>query len=209
MALDKLQALRCFPEVDRRIRAGDNPKDIAAYMQEEQGEYADVGRDSLIRQLYRYKKLLPANQLSIPEAKYLHDKLQEFAGEVNEVDMLQKLFYVQMERIFQFRETEKLTRFPIKAMYKEIEQGKDILVKLGELKIKLGYYEGAATERLSISGNPVERKIQELPSESRERLGAAVRDAFARMLEAGSGEETEGVIVDAEIVVEEPEKSAP
>jgi hypothetical protein len=181
MAFEKLRALKCFPELDKRVRGGISIEDVASFIQDESAEYTEIKRDSLIRQLYRFKDSIPANQLAIPEAKHIHEKLQEFAGQVDEVDMLQKLFYVQMERVFQFREIEKATKFPIKAMYKEIEQAKEILVKLGELKIKLGHYEGAATHR--IASNSAERRVEELSSDARERLGAVASKLLTALVE--------------------------
>lgn len=200
MAFDKFRSLKCFTEADKRIKGGIPIEDVAKFVQEESGEYTEIKRDSLIRQLYRYKDSVPANQLAIPEAKHIHEKLKEFAGDVDEVEMLQKLFYVQMDRVMGFREIEKTTKFPIKAMYKEIEQAKDILVKLGELKIKLGMYEGAATERLAVTGSVTEKRIMEIPSDARERLGSVVRDAFAKLLNSGPVVDADVEVLPAEIV---------
>lgn len=195
MAFERLKKLKCFPEVDKRIRGGMTPEEVASFIQNECREYRDIKQDSLARQLYRYKRSIPANQLAIPESKYIHERLKEFAGDVDELQMLQKLWFIQMERIFQFREIEKKTNFPMKGMTREIEQAKDILVRIGEFKIKLGHYEGAATDRLHVQGDVVSRQIEAIPVEARERLGSVANKILKGLLEAGTVEEAEFEVI--------------
>lgn len=168
----KLQDLPYFEDIIGLLKK-DNPEDVASWIQEVKGGRKDIKRDSLIRQLYRLQKRIPVGQLEkLDKPKHVQDRLDQYAGEVNELVMLTKLWYIQMERIEIGYNVERRTNFLSKGMYREVEQAKDILVKIGELKIKLGHYEGAATDRFAVSGQVgVVDQIKQYSETERERLG--------------------------------------
>lgn len=141
MAFEKLKAMKCWPEVDQKVRAGIAIENIAEWVQEERGEYLDAKRDSLIRALYRYKQSLPATQLAIPEPLHIHKKIEKLKRGLRELEEMEKLYLLQLSRISMATELEDKMRFPNSKLWKDVELAQNILLNMAKLKMEMGLYE--------------------------------------------------------------------
>lgn len=193
MAFEKLRALRCFPEVDKKIRAGIPCENIAEWIQEDQGEYTDVKRESLVRQLYRYKESIPGDELETPDGLYVRKKIENLKRGVNEAAELEKLYLLQLSRISMMVQTEDKIKFIQKGTRGEIEAARQILLDLAKLKIELGVY---SRQPFTIQGqvdHTISRKIEELPPERRREMGRVAQELLSGLkglLESGEDTQT-------------------
>lgn len=197
-----LKALPYYEEILNLLRTGESPLAVAKWIQETKGGRKDIQLGSLERQLYRLRNSLPASQVKEILPKSVQRRLREYDVDVNELEMLAKLWQIQMERIIQGRDLEVRFGTLNKGMYREIEKATDILVKIGDLKIKLGHYEGAATERFAMSGGVEHvQRIESLNEAARERLGSVAHrllEAFARSDKAEEIPAPESIIEEAQ-----------
>lgn len=140
MAFEKLRQIRCFPAVDKKIRAGVPCENVAEWIQDDQNEYTDIKRDSLVRQLYRYKEAMPPALLDHPEPLHIRKKIENLKRGVNEADELEKLYLLQLTRISRTVENEDKMNFLLKETRKEIDVARMLLLDLAKLKIEIGVY---------------------------------------------------------------------
>lgn len=137
----KLKRLKCWLEVDRRIRAGYPLKDIARYIQEDREECVDVKSKSLRFELGRYRESLPPGEIvarNMPSV-YLK-KRKEFEEGNDELAYLDKLMNIQMERIENIMEQQKKLGvwMPSQTMPREMETGRKLAYTRAQLKMDLG-----------------------------------------------------------------------
>ena len=140
----KLDSLKCVDELRKKLLSGLPVPEVAKWLQEEAQEYTTVTRDSLIRVLYRYRssyvpstfaKMAPA----VMEAQVTLDKRFEDAEKtLDEVEELERLYQLQMERlqIDMHKEREVGKLFP--ALSNDLRVAMDLLTKRAQLKMDLG-----------------------------------------------------------------------
>ncbi len=137
----KLRKLKCFKEVDRRIKHGYPVVDIARYIHEDRGEYQKIKRTSLERVVRDYRDSLS------PAEKAAHSMPQTFLKAKDEVEEgLNELFEMkwsyeqQKKRVKAMIATEESLpiRMPSRAMVREMNLASVILVRSAKLKMDLG-----------------------------------------------------------------------
>lgn len=179
-----LRQLKCFREVHDRIVRGWPVSEVARYIQDDQQEYGTVTRASLVTILHEYRKSLPPGDLvrnTVPGA--VMNAVKQVEEGVDEIEALEKLFRLQMERIGIDHTIEKNAKKLFPSMTQEIKAAKDILGELAQLKMDLGLadrhlgkldVESTATQVSLRYGNENVAKVLSNP-ESRQRLLGLVK----------------------------------
>lgn len=175
-AFAKLKQSPSYQEVHDKICAGVAIERIAEWLQEEKGEFTNIKRPSLVRQLYRYKESIPATKLAdagLPS--HLWKKIEGMKRGVNELEELEKLYLLQLQRIALGVDTEEKIKFLNKAIRKELELAADLLGRMAELKMKLGLYDEAPT-KFHLTGEFTHREaLEKLDPDQRRKLGEATQ----------------------------------
>lgn len=136
----RLKNLEYFPEIDIKIKAGVDLDEIARWIQEDLMAMDDIQRESLKRQLYRYKSNLPPGELleATEEPLYIRKAIEKMKRGVNEIEELEKLYLFQLRRIsIDAQHEEKISKL-FKGTNKEIELATNLLEKIIEKKMELG-----------------------------------------------------------------------
>lgn len=194
---EKLRAIRCFEEMHERVRGGWPLSELARWIQEDKEEYQDVTRQGLLTVLKNYRASIPPGELVAKRLPKDHqramDKLEAGIDEVNE---LEELYRLQMERVKIDATTEKAINKLLPSLSQEIKEARSLLESLAGLKQSLGInsrapeehnvnigveVEGRLVEDLGPIGSEAVKKVMESP-ESRRRVTGVV-DRFLRMSE--------------------------
>ena len=137
----KLKSLKCYPEINQRILDGWPLSQIAKFIQNDRHEYTDVTPGSLVAVLHEFRGTIPAAKLVSKQPGMLPvfgKAIDEVREGLNELDELEKLYLIQMERInFDF-EKERTIKKMLTTMTPEIRAAKDILMARAQLKLDLG-----------------------------------------------------------------------
>jgi hypothetical protein len=204
-----LRRLGCFEEVHDRIIRGWPISEVARFIQDDQQEYGNVTRASLITILHDYRKSLPPGDLvrnTVPGA--VMNAVQQVEEGVDEISALEKLYRLQMQRIGIDHEIEKNAKKLFPSMTQEIKAAKDILGELAQLKMDLGLadrhlgkldVESTATEVSLRYGNENVAKVLNNP-ESRQRLLGLVRGVvqLEKAKREEDGQDGETFLVDSD-----------
>lgn len=135
----KLRSLACFDEVNRRLCEGYPLKEVAQYIQDEEKEYLEVKRESLIWTLDAYRNTIPKAQLLAKRMPPVFAKAAETVRKgLDELEELENLYKLQMQRIEIDRKNEKNIGKLLHTMTPEIKAAKDILSTIAQLKMDLG-----------------------------------------------------------------------
>lgn len=181
----RLKSLNCFPEVNGMLKEGRSPNDVARFIQEQRGEYDDIKHDTLMRILQKYREEIPPAQLIAPQRpKVVFDAQDRFDDGVRELERLDELYNLQMERVYEAREREKTFPFLIDNLRENIDQAVKIVHEMHDVKMDLGIGGGRNLGTLTMSpgtvdyvksqyGDGVARVIQS--SESRNKVLSLVR----------------------------------
>lgn len=153
-AFKKLKELECFPEIDAKIKAGVAIEEITRWLQEDMFEMTDIQYESLKRQLYRYKSSLPPAELL--QAKepdlYVRKAIEKMKRGVQEVDELEKLYLLQLQRISRDAQTEEKINKLFDSTSREIQLAITLLNKMVEVKAKLGLID-TTPDKVHVTGN--------------------------------------------------------
>jgi hypothetical protein len=149
----RIKELDCFDEVDARIKAGISPDEVARWLQEDMFQLGDIQRDSVRRQLYRFKASLPPAELlkAIEEPLFIKKAIDKMRRGINEIDELEKLYLFQLRRISKDAETEDKINKLFKGTNKEIQLATELLEKMVKLKMELGLLD-RQPDRLQVGG---------------------------------------------------------
>lgn len=134
--IPRLHSLRCFPRVDELVRAGVFARTIAAYIQDDAGEYSDVSFEKVVRVVRKYR-----DQLETAGVK-AQQELEAVKGD--EGDPLYELYEMQKnyrqlkERIDMEVSTEKQLNKLFSTTHKEYHVAFLMLDGILERKHKLG-----------------------------------------------------------------------
>ncbi len=203
----KLKGLDCFDEVDAKIKAGVSPDEVARWLQEDLLQMTEIQRESLRRQLYRYKAELPASELikGREEPLFIRKAIEKMNRGINELDELEKLYLYQLKRISKNAETEDKLSIMLKGTSKEIQLATDMLEKMIELKMELGLV-NRQPQKTQVEGLIGHMPLPNMPEQlendqdadkTMTRMGLLANKLFKAVEHISTEEEDENV-VDAE-----------
>ena len=124
-------------------------EELAKWIQEDRMQMTDIKRDSLVRQLYRYKAAIPPGEIAEVEPMFFAKSIEKLKRGVNEIEELEKLYLFQLRRISMDGATEEKINKLFSGMNKEIQLAADLLNKLIEKKMELGILSGSRRSSVS------------------------------------------------------------
>ena len=138
--LSAIRECKCFQEVDRRLRLGWSPSDVARMIQDEYGECEDLGFKYLKGLVEKYRDTIPPAELAgVPYNPLVAKKASiALATGVDELEELNKLYRMQMERIEIDFQNEKRINKLFSTTGREVFVAMKILSQAAELKMDLG-----------------------------------------------------------------------
>jgi hypothetical protein len=135
----RLKSLRCFPEVHKRILEGWPSTQVARFIQDDQQEGGDLTRGALIAMVNDYRQSIPRAELISTRLSPVFNKAaEEVRHGLDELEELEHLYRLQMERIGIDFNIEKNVGKLMSSMTNEVKAAKDILATYAELKMDLG-----------------------------------------------------------------------
>ena len=136
----RLKELECFPQIEGKVKAGISLDEVARWIQEDLFQLTDIQRESVKRQLYRYKATLPAGELlqATGEPLWVRKAIEKMERGIDELEELEKLYLLQLRRISGDAETEAKIGKLFKGTNKEIQLATELLEKRLKLKMDLG-----------------------------------------------------------------------
>lgn len=173
----KLKSLPYFDEIDRRIRAGFAVEEVAEWMQEDLNLRTEIKRESLVRQLYRYKKdIPPAKLLTDKEPLYVRKAVEKMGRGIDELEEMKKLYLYQLKRISIDGSTEEKINKLFGSQSKEIKLAYDMLQQMMQKKMELGIL-SKAPEKVDVTGTMTGGILNVTPNEvdegDKQKLGLA------------------------------------
>ena len=136
----KLTRIKCWPEAEKRLRAGFSPERVAEYIQDECNEYTGVMRKSLTTMLYEYRRHkmpdIEKVQTSIPD--YAAKAYAKVEAGINEVNELGTLYALQMARIEMALNQEQDNGFLNANLNNTFKLAQQILTARAEIKMGAG-----------------------------------------------------------------------
>lgn len=204
----KLRSLGCFEEVHKRILEGCDSASLARYIQEEQQEYLEATRASVVSAVNYYRSSLPPGELvskKLPGA--FNDAVKKLDKKIDEVKELEWLTKFQKRRLRIDGETEKKINKLLPSMTQEVRAHVEVLRTLASVKMDLGLNKrhlgslevdatlvAEVTERYGTAN--VAKVLQN--SESRQKvMGVAERFLALAQREKTLGDEVEADVIDA------------
>ena len=150
-AYKRLKALSFYDELDKRIKANIAIEELARWIQEDKVQLVDMKRESLVRQLYRYKSEIPPGEIAEVEPLFFAKAIERMKRGVDEIEELEKLYLFQLNRISMDAETEQKINKLFPGMFKEIQLAADLLDKMMEKKMELGIL-SKEPEKFNVTG---------------------------------------------------------
>jgi len=205
----RLRGLRCFGTVEKMLSDGYQPAQVADYIQDDCGEYSDIGRESLAKLLGQYRKDV---LMSRGESAAIHapNAYLQAARDMTEGVKIEKeleaLYRTQKARIDHFAEIEEQSGVPFKAMSREVDTARLLLDEIHRVRLDLGVDE-RQIGTLTIKAEA----IAACEDRYGERIASVMRDPEKRrrvltMLEAvlrRPGEMVAGDVIESEAVESE------
>ena len=151
-AFKDLQAMPCFVEFDKKVKAGIALEEVGRWLQEDMFQQVGIKRESLVRKLYRYKSSLPPVDIVKEPPVYVQRAIEKMSRGVKEIDELEKLYLLQLRRISIDAETESKINKLFSSTGPEIRIAADLLNSMMQKKMELGLVKRAA-EQVEVSGN--------------------------------------------------------
>lgn len=151
-AFKDLKAMPCFDQMADKIKAGVSVETVAEWLQEDMFQQVDIQRESLVRKLFRFKASLPPGDLAKVEPLYIQTAIEKMKRGVKELDELEKLYLLQLQRISRDANTEEKIGKLFKGTANEIKLAVDILRDMVALKQDLGILSKAA-DSLNVAGS--------------------------------------------------------
>jgi hypothetical protein len=145
----KLRNLGCFEEMKARMLRGWPLKQLARFIQDDNGELEDMPIGALCGTLANFRKTLPPGEFANPPGECPtvvkermtphHERaIERMKESLDEVEELEKLFRLQMERVKIDNTHEKDNEKLLPSMTQEIRLAKEILESSAQLKMDLG-----------------------------------------------------------------------
>lgn len=136
----RFKNLDCYPEFHNLVTSGCSTYDVAKWLQEEKNECTDVSKKVLASIVARYRKseCRPLDLLKNTMPKVALEAQRKVLESLNEVDEINQLFRLQMERIEMGRKVEKQIGMLNPKVRSEIEVAANLLAKSHNIKMDLG-----------------------------------------------------------------------
>lgn len=166
----RLSKLNCFDEFYSRLLQGWDAAALAKYIHEIARECPDIRRTTLVEYIKKYRMSIPKTDLlqkasEVKAASLLTKAIANVQEGLDEVQELESLYRLQLERIHIDFATEKKIRKLMPTLGNEVKIAKEILGKLADMKMDLGI-----TDR-HIGKMEVETRVS---SEMESKYGAGV-----------------------------------
>ena len=193
----QIAALPIFPEINKRIRAGEEIKSITDWVYTTKGYLTHKSYVSVLRMMYRYRDSLPLTAFDDPQKSLspttFEKKVLEFVPQVNELLELERLIEKQKARIEIDLTIEQNINKLTSTLGIEIGNLSNLLTLSFKMKERLGYIQGAppltgsAADQLSpekiVEAIPAKHRNVAMESDTRARVLRAVelaRSAHSR-----------------------------
>lgn len=152
-AAASLQDCQCFEEVDRRLRLGWTSPDLQKFIQEESSELTNLSSAYVQKMIDNYRKSIPPAELLLTtqNTAVATNAAARMANGLEELDKLQQLWDLQMERIKIDFETEKKINKLFPSTGREVFYAMKIVNQTSQLKMDLGIAKRQLGE-VSVSG---------------------------------------------------------
>ena len=174
----RFRNMNCYNEFHSRVMQGYALTEIASWLQEEMQECTDIAYDSLVTLITRYRKdLSPVEVKTHMTPEIVKKAEEELAEGLDELNELQSLYKLQLERINMGHKFEKMTNVLNKMLGGEISRAGDLLMRHHNLKMDLGFNGGRNLGSLTVR--------PELELEILNAHGAGAHKA-SKSVEAGS-----------------------
>lgn len=134
----KLKGLKCFQEVHERIVEGWTLSDVAKFIQEDRQEYTDISPASLNALLNDYRLTIPPAEKAARIPTVAKRAAVVVDRGLDELEEMQKLYLLQMERIQIDFGKEKMIGKLLPTMTQEVRTAREILQSFADLKMDLG-----------------------------------------------------------------------
>lgn len=143
-AFRKLKQLPNFDAVHQKLASGISCENVADWLQQKCDQYTDVKRDSLVRQLYLYRKTIPPTERRGVEVDKLEAELQAETHKVDELRETNLLYEYTKKRIGKLIEIEKANMVGVHPQLSPlVTQAAHLLIQINNLKRQLGQIPGA------------------------------------------------------------------
>lgn len=212
----RLTDLKCWPEVQQRIRSGEKSGSIAKWIQSEAKELLGIKVDSVRRSVARERELMAVGD-SLPEQKKAREEIEKLRKDVEEaresdvtdkskkrkildiLDEVGELYELQMERVRAGRKVEVTMGYLIRTMTADVAEAREILKFALEVQSDMGLSKRPREE--SVEGG---KRFESLTYEGRRRVLQAI-DMVKRKLRVMEIEEKKvdvasGEVIEAEVV---------
>lgn len=181
----KLKALSCFQEVHKRLAGGSTLASVAKFVQHDRGEYTSVSEASLMAVLSEYRSSLAPSEKLPSNSPPMQKAAKRLESGLDELAELERLYAIQMERLYIDFGTEKKIGKLIPTMTQEVRVAREILDNYAKLKMDLGLTEkhlgkaevevNVAAELTAKYGGSVVQKVIDNPASGRKVLAIAER----------------------------------
>lgn len=150
-AFKSLKELPFFEVIDTKIKQNVAVEELARWIQEDKLQMQDLKRESLVRQLHRYKAALPPGEVAEVEPLFFAKSIEKLNRGVDEIAELEKLYLYQLKRISMDGETEEKINKLFGGMNREIQLAADLLSKMIDKKMELGLM-SREPQQLNVAG---------------------------------------------------------
>jgi hypothetical protein len=184
----RLKALPNFDDVHQRLASGLSIDYIARWLQTDLSLCTDISCDGLKRQLFRYRDTIPLPERSPRKIKLLEERIREYAGQINVLKEITRLYQFQCARLDATMEQHGELSLE---MGRELDRAMGYIERLGDVKHRLGlFHRGSGAPELETEINPadsmqagaVQAVINKYGPDAPVILASAGRKLHARMI---------------------------
>lgn len=134
----KVKKLKCIEKVDEMLLSGFPPSAVAKFIQEE-GEYLDVKRTSLVTTIYEYREKMGLSEVvAIQLPHWAAKKARTFADRLEDLQRLDRAYSLQEQRVDIQAAEEIMSGKRDDDLSKEIRALVDIPMKMHRMRMDLG-----------------------------------------------------------------------
>lgn len=177
-----LKDCRCFEEVERRLRMGWSSKELANFIQKEEGELANLSERYVRKMIDEHRKSIPPAELALTtqNTNVAMQANKRLSNGLNELEELESLYKKQKRRIeIEMKNEENINKLlpqtgrEIFYAMKILKQSADLKMDLGIAKRQLGEVAvtGAAAVQISARHGDEIGQVMSDPDSRRKVLG--------------------------------------
>ena len=169
-----LRALVCWEHAEKMLADGYTPSEVADFIRG-RGEKLDVRRDSLQRQLYRYRERVLKEEAP---TSLIAQMVSKKDLEIDDIELLTQLVVIQRQRVEKELEIEKMMPMPMASTTKSIVTLFDLVERRVKVMQDSGLKPRVPTRHehlLGVAGDATLSKMfATLPPDERAGLRAAI-----------------------------------